>query len=470
MLDIFPKLNGLDGLIVNNLRKKEGNNIIELIMENPIKELIKQQDIIYFDLKFSDVWIDVEMTLKDNDNENKTNKLCFEVKVNLNNYKDELETSLVNLGIKTWKYLKQQEQDYYLLSKVEIISEKDKKNNKNNQNEEECECLNEIEKKNIKKESIIDINDNENTTFNFNDKIICTLIFINITNVVYNMATDEIERRNKIMKNIDYFENAYKIGNIKMDEIKTYFNDNFSNLYLNKAKNILKIDKILCKLSPEYKEEEEEVVIIPLFSSTVNSINNSPRRFIGPYKIREEKKEIEMDDLNDYSGRRSNKNGNAKFESFSFVSGSSIANKSEKEENLINREYQDNYSQDSEEISHTKKESSENDKKDPEEITYIKTEIDYNEIIDNFNPYLLKSFNDSDSDIYKTRNVEFVEGEILKINKKKVNVEKEKKINKEINAIFMNERYFSYNRRLLVKYIIFFAIIIFVFLLLKEVI
>ena len=116
MLDIFPKLNGLDGLVVTNLRKKEeNNNLVELIMDNPIKNHIKEKDVIYFDLIFTDVWIDVTMTLEDYDDESKSNKISFELKIQIKDYKKELETTLANLGIRTWKQLKEQEeeQDYY---------------------------------------------------------------------------------------------------------------------------------------------------------------------------------------------------------------------------------------------------------------------------------------------------------------------------------------------------------------------
>ena len=422
MLEIFPKLNGLDGLTVNNLRKKEGNNIIELIMGNPIKDHIKQEDKIYFDLTFNDIWIDVKMTLKDNDDENKTNKLSFELKVKLKNYKKELETSLVNLGITTWKLLKQQEQDYYLLTNVEIISEK---------------------------ESNLDMDNKKDDKYDFNDKIICTLTFINLTNYIYNITIEEIEQRNKIMKNIGYFENVQNEGIKKMNEIKEYFNNNIHNLYLNKAKNIKIIDKLLCKLSPEFKEDEEDVNIYPLLNSFNNSPNNSSIRYIGPFKKNEYKKDIEMDDINENSGLISFQNKvNIKNDSLIF-SNSSISMKSFSGELLVKKDFQENNNE-------------------LEEIEYIKNEINFDKLIDNFNPYLLISFNDSDSDLYRTRNLEFVEGELMNINKKNANKDNEKNNNKE-HSTFINEEDYSYNNRLLRKYVAILVIIVFMIVLFKYI-
>ena len=132
MLEILPKLSGLDGLEVNNLRKKDGNGWTELSPDNKIKNHLKQKDVIYFDLKFTDIWIDVIMTVKDSNDETKTNKISFELKKELKGNDSELELSLINLGIRSWKQFKEEE-DFYLVSNFEIIS-KTKQNEKNPQN------------------------------------------------------------------------------------------------------------------------------------------------------------------------------------------------------------------------------------------------------------------------------------------------------------------------------------------------
>ena len=267
------------------------------------------------------------------------------------------------------------------------------------------------------------------------------LTFINLTNYIYNISIEEIEQRNKIMKNVSYFVKAQNAGTNKMDIIKHYFNNNIHNLYLNKAKNIKMIDKLLCKLSPEFKEDEEDVNIYPLLNSLNNSPYNSSMRFIGPFKKNEYTKEIEMDDINENSG---------------FISFQDKTNN--KDNSLI-------FSKSS--FSGEIKDFQENNN-DLEEINYIKNEINFDKLIDNFNPYLLISFNDSDSDLYRTRNLEFVEGELININKKNASKDNEKKNNKDNNTS-INEEEYLYNNRLLRKYVAILVIIVFMIVLFKNI-
>ena len=432
MLDIFPKLNGLDRLVVTNLQKKEENNeLVELIMDNQIKNHIKQKDVIYFDLIFSDVWIDVTMTLKDNDDESKTNKISFELKIQMKNYKKELETTLANLGIRTWKQLKEQEQeqDYYLLSNLNIISEN---------NITDCKS----KQVRTSKKNVMDFSNSQN--FDFNNKITCSLTFINFTNYIYSMAIEEVERRNKLKKNLNYFEENKVTGDQKMNVIKFFFNNHFKSLYFDKTKNknIIEIDKILCKLSPEYKnqEEEEEMNNFHIFYSTNNSPIYSQRRFIGPLvsRISEGKKDIEMD-IFDYSEKSNNQNKTINNDNSFSDSYKSI--KSDEDSDVDDRNYE------------------------IEEINFIKNEIDFEKEIDKFNPYMLISSFD-ESDIYRTRNLNFLDGEILKYNKINVNKELYKKITKDVkNNLSINEG--EYSNHLIKKYAVVFLIIVLLIVLFK---
>ena len=115
ILEIFPKLSGLNNLKVTKLQKKEGE---ELKMNVPIEKQINQKDIIYFDLEFGEVWVDVIMTVKDGDDETKRNKFKFELRTESNpkNIKD-LETILVYCGIGIWERLKEKD-DYYLSPRI----------------------------------------------------------------------------------------------------------------------------------------------------------------------------------------------------------------------------------------------------------------------------------------------------------------------------------------------------------------
>lgn len=461
MLDIFPKLNGLDRLVVTNLKKKEENDdLVELIMDNPIKNHIKQKDIIYFDLIFSDVWIDVTMILKDNDDETKTNKISFELRVNKKNYKIELETTLANLGIRTWKQLKEQEQDqdYYLLSSLNIISE-------NNLIDCKAKQLR-TSKKNVMEFS------NERD-FDFNNKVTCTLIFINFTNYIYYKATEEIERRNKLKKNLNYFEEVQSAGIQKMDDIKYFFNTHFKSLFFDKKKNnnIIEIDKILCKLSPEYKnqEEEEEVYNFHNFYSTNNSPNNSPRRFIGPgpnnIRRSEEKKErteVEMVlmDSSEMPFYQQKTLKNVLLFNESYKSDKS-SNCQEEFEQIEQNEQNEQDEQDDQYEQMEQNEGYNN----IEEINFIKQEIDFEKEIDGFNPYMLISSFD-ESDIYRTRNLNFLDGEILKYNKINANKELNKKISKEIK-LKLSINYGEYSTHLIKKYILVFIIIVLLIILFK---
>lgn len=450
MLDIFPKLNGLDGLVVTNLRKKEeNNNLVELIMDNPIKNNIKEKDVIYFDLIFTDVWIDVTMTLEDYDDESKSNKISFELKIQIKDYKKELETTLANLGIRTWKQLKEQEeeQDYYLLSKLEIIYENTLPENKSKQLRASQKNVTDLSKIVIKKEFNSLSEDKNDSDFDFNNKIICTLIFINFTSHIYNISVNEIERRNKVKNDEYYSEEVNSIEDKKMNEIKFFFNNNFKSLYFNKNKNknIIEIDKILCKLSPEYKypeEEEEEAINYQIFYSTNNSPINSPIRFIGPFNPRKSagKKEIEMEiidtEKNNFPKRPYIKNDDSNSNSFLSMKLDDDSFDNNKDYNNI------------------------------EEIKYIKNEIDFEKEIDKFDPYMLiSSFNDSD--IYRTRNLNFLDGEILKFNKLNTNKETEKKNSKEHkDNISSNEG--EYSNNLYKKYAAILIIIILLIVLFKT--
>ena len=124
ILEIFPKLSGLTNLNVNNLKKKDNNNWIKLEMNIPLEKQIKQKDTIYFDLKFTDVWVDVIMTLKDEEDKTKTNKFNFELKMNVESDRQEIEKNLIYSGIGIWEPLKEPN-DYYLFTGIEIKSEKD---------------------------------------------------------------------------------------------------------------------------------------------------------------------------------------------------------------------------------------------------------------------------------------------------------------------------------------------------------
>ena len=453
MLEIFPKLSGLDGLEVTNLRKKDGNGWTELIPDNKIKNHIKQKDVIYFDLKFTDVWIDVIMTVKDRDDETKTNKISFELKKELKGNDSELELTLINLGIRSWKQFKEEE-DFYLVSKFEIISETKQIEKKNPENLEQDKNSQKNLTECPKNTTNIMIGNEEEQKFSFDDKIECSLIFINFSNYIYKYSVNEVEKKKNNIKENDE-EKDSKIE-YKMHDIKNYFNQNFKELYLDNSQKIVEEDRILCKVSENYhKNEEDEMTIYPLYYNyySINNNTNFKQRFVGPFKHKASvgKKNIEMDEIRNDSGKFIFKDTkNLKIESFS--NDSSFSMKSFTEEfHLKNKENEEQDSENNNSI---------------EEINVI-NKIIFDDILDKLNTYILnKKFNESD--VYRTRNLNILDGEILKINKLNPDKEYEKKNSKVMkNSEFPNEEEFSYNNRLIKKYSALFIAIIIILIIIK---
>ena len=457
ILEIFPKLSDLTNLRVNNLKKKDNNNWIELEMNIPIENQIKQKDTIYFDLKFEEVWVDVIMTLKDEEDKTKTNKFSFELKTNVENNRQELEKNLIFSGISIWELLKEPD-DYYLFKGIEIKSEKDlikegaikmarqlensrktlikfNNNNKNN-NEQESNInlyLNQL---------------NDKFKFSFNDKISCTLKFINFTNYIYKYATKEIKNT---LKNYSYHYEYYNSQEENMKSIKRFFNNYFNYLYLSKSKNIdenvneKKIkNKILCKVSPDYIREKEEV--LNNYNIYYNSTNNSPEtlpiRNMGPCMSIKSfgKINIEMKEFIQESGNYSFQYRNDR-NSFNSFNSSNSDKMPEKEQINFEEDY-------------------------IEEIKYIIYEIDFDEIFDTINPYILcsnfKDYNDG-----RTRNLKILEGEILK-NAKLISKEEVIKNTNTIKTnVFKDEEENYYQNKLIKKHIVIIIAIILIIVLIK---
>ena len=443
MLEIFPKLSGLDGLEVINLQKKEGNEWIDLIMDNIIKNHIKQKDVIYFDLKYSDVWVEVIMTVKERNDETKTNKFSFELKKQLKKNDDEFELSLINLGIRSWKQFNEEDKDYYLLSKLEINPETKPVEKKVTDTIKQDGNQNNIEEQ--KEPLIINNNNNEEEKFDFNAKIVCSLIFINFTNYILNYSMNEIERKNGLINNNLTDENISEIMNNKISKIKHYFNNKFRDLYLKNSTKVIEEDKILCKISPNYfKNFEEErysdPIIFDLYSNYNNTNNNSNNRnsnykmkYIGPFNQRYngEKKEIEMEEIRDGSEKMNNSMNSLKLSDIDTIRNDS--------ENL----------EESSESDHTL-----------EEIDYIENNIDFDALFNKFKDSYILNGKFNESDVLRTRNLIYLDGE-LKTNK--INLEKDidKKSSKELKVnTFSNEEDFLYNTRLIKKYTVILIILI----------
>ena len=444
ILEIFPKLSDLTNLSVSNLKKKYNKDWIELNMNTPIENQIKQKDKIYFDLKFEDIWVDVIMTLKDEEDEKKTNKFSFELKTDVKKNSNELEKNLIYSGIGIWEPLKDSD-DYYLFKGIEINLEEDciKKEDINM-----TQQLENSKNNNSRQASNYDLYSNQsNDYFSFNDKISCTLKFINFTNYICNYITKEI--KNIYQKSSYDDEESNNSQEEKVEFIKNFFNNNFRNLYLNKSKNIIEYvnergrkNEILLKVSSEYFKEKEEVRFIESSNLISNSPANSFLRYIGPNISTKSlgKRDIEMQTIIQERGKYSfqDKINRNSFNSFNSSNSFKI---SENEQIDFNEEFID-------------------------EINFIRNDIDFDGIFDKINSYILNSkfkvYNDE-----RKRNLKILEGEILK-NAKLDSKEEAIKYSNAIKIdVFKDEEENYYENQLLKKYIIIFIVIVLVVVFIK---
>ena len=438
ILEIFPKLSDLTNLSVSNLKKKNNKEWVELNMNIPIENQINQKDTVYFDLNFEDVWIDVIMTLKEEEDKTKIYKFSFELKTNIKKGTKDLEKNLIYSGISICEPLKRPD-DYYLFIGIDINLEDNSKkereikltqqleNSKNNSSRQQSNC-------NL-------YNNQSNDNFSFNDKISCTLKFINFTNYICNYVNKEITKISK--KNLyNYGENNI-IQEETMNSFKEIFNSNFRNLYLQKTEKIIdnvnakkKENKILIKVSSEYIREEEE-----LNYNEFNSLNNSPvtssLKNFGPHISIKSlgKRDIEMKNIIQESGNYSFQIGNNRNSINSILSFNS-SNYEKMSEKIIDFEEKSN-----------------------EEINNIMNEIDFDNIFDNINSYIVSSsFKDCNDG--RTRNLKILEGEIFKNSKLGSKEDAIKNTNTAKTNIF-KEVYENYNHhQLLKKYTIIFIVII----------
>ena len=437
MLEIFPKLSGLDGLRVINLSKKEGNKWNEL--NNPddiIKSHIKQKDVVYFDLFFSDVWVDVLMTTKDtNENSAKKFKISFEMKTEITRNDKDFEAILINFGIKNWISFNSYsgDEDYYLVNRLKIDSEINHVKRKTFDYLKED--INQKELEEDKELNLLNTNDDEEG-FDIGDKVECTLTFSNFTNYIVNEAINEVERNNKFFNKEDE-----KVEEEKKAIIKDYFNKHFQDLYVKNSEKVIEDNKILCKISPQYPRMEDDEIYGNCYSflfdnPPIKDNQEFTQRKIGPQTIYERKsgeiKKIEMQNMVEIEKEKDNDRMSINPELFILY----------EEPNQTGKELESKNNHD--------------DSNDGEEALYIEyiNKINYDAIIDKFNLCVLdKKFSENDIN-KKMRNYNFIEGDIPK---NKANSEKDidKKSSNDIKPnTFTIEEENYYNSRLNKKYLL----------------
>lgn len=285
-IDKFHKISGLFYPKVTSLtlkRDKEKEITIPLDSSQLIEELVKPGDLIIYELKFKEIWIEVNLK---NSCLEQSISFDFEIKVNMEKTIHDLTCILIKMGIKSWFYNKSKVSswdDTYIfssfqinkvnenLSKIETIVNfstfsynESNTESKTNQLFEEKENLDYVfltpksilkdgntnyQKKQVafqKKEeyekdlqncNITEINIEPNITvklddkikelkrlkvrevFNYDSKINCILNFENLNNLIYN--------------NVKYFKNkSIKASRIKIQNYVKYNCKKQTNIYI----------------------------------------------------------------------------------------------------------------------------------------------------------------------------------------------------------------------------------------------
>lgn len=127
--------------------------MIDLKETGLIGDSIKSKGVIYFELSFLEIWLDIDMTVESG---TLSKQLSFELKVVLNSDKKDFENTLIFLGIKAMAKIRQNDGDDYAFSKI-------------------------IE--NYPLSPIKNVNE-ETVSFDYNSKLSCILKFTNITNLI----------------------------------------------------------------------------------------------------------------------------------------------------------------------------------------------------------------------------------------------------------------------------------------------
>ncbi len=122
IVEKFPKLSGLTELVAHDLCVSCEKGLIA-ICDKKLESLIRPKDVIYFDLIFSEIWLDIEMSMH---SEDCNLKIFFEIKVKVDSYISELKNILIKMGIKSWaKYILDDEEtddfEYYIFSEFSMI-------------------------------------------------------------------------------------------------------------------------------------------------------------------------------------------------------------------------------------------------------------------------------------------------------------------------------------------------------------
>ena len=268
--ELKPKLIRLQKLYFRIISKRRSDNQNEQKIEekdNVIIE-IKENDIIFFDINYSEVWLDLTLNLKEEESSesNEINSYNFELKVNAENYQNDLDNILeYTFGDFLQNGINEHNDYYYLKNKkITFMSNKnldehiDKIDNNLQLNSQKnmCNIINENEENQNP--------ENFPKKLGFNEKIICDISYVNLTK--------KIHLQNDMKSYIDkYFNNKYIItkNNIiykyenKTIEMKDLTHKKSQNwrreLYLSEEEEELKkiLENIKYKFDIDMKKQSE---------------------------------------------------------------------------------------------------------------------------------------------------------------------------------------------------------------------
>ena len=237
VLKIFPKLSRLDVEVTEMKKYDEKKKKFEPLDEQKkINAQLSQKDKIYFNLNLKEIWLNVDMVLEERNIKNRIinkNSLHFEI-LNENN-SDNINDNIADYGIYLWgcrdngnnvnnretlgeisEGTVEEKTDYYLLYKMhtEIKNNSNKKNNSgipdfNNRNGNGSK-KNLIEMRLLKSDQIKikEGNKKESKKISIDNKIKCTLIFINFTDYILADEYTYLSQKKRIFN--DYFQEFYE--------------------------------------------------------------------------------------------------------------------------------------------------------------------------------------------------------------------------------------------------------------------
>lgn len=252
VLKVLPQLNGIN-FEVKELYKKDEN---EKLNENAvIKNVFNEKDVVYFNLEFKEVILFVDMTIIIEDgNEIENKSFHFEIKNERVISEEDLKDTLMKKVIYIWTYrnkenneeknddikniqsLEEENEDYYFVYKLDILKIENKPDHPNNKKENpvngrqsrskstrkkrsnEIDYLGNNIKRNGSSKILVEMDyiqkekkeKKEKFIFSIDNKIECTITFLNFTNFIF--------RR-------------YKLDEEKYARLQQCFNVNFENFY-----------------------------------------------------------------------------------------------------------------------------------------------------------------------------------------------------------------------------------------------